>query len=158
MRRVLRRLRQLLAGRRATLVTDQKGLYATQCKVLFGDQVVHERHSGKLPRTAYNPLFRINLTEAMLRDNCGRLRRRTWLCSKKARYLRLQLELFAAYRNWLRPRTNHDAPDQTPGVLLQRIGRQLGAGELLAWRQDWGELTIHPASATGQQTLRQWAA
>jgi transposase-like protein len=157
-KRVLRRWQQLLAGRKATLITDQKSLYASLCQRLFGEQVTHRQHSSRLPRTTFNPLFGINHTEAMLRDNCGRLRRKTWLCSKKARYLRLQLELFAAYRNWLRPRTNEDAAERTPGVVLGLIDRQLEATEMLAWRQDWGELTIHPASALGQETLRHWAA
>jgi transposase-like protein len=153
--RVLRRWQQLLAGRKATLVTDRKGLYATLTKRLFGGQVSHQQHSSRLPRTILNPLFSINLTEAMLRDNCGRLRRRSWLVSKKARYLRLQLELFTAYRNWIRRRTNLDAADQTPGVVLRLVKRQLAVDEVLAWRQDWRELTIDPTSASGRETLPQ---
>lgn len=148
----LRRCKDLLGDRRATLLTDEKALYGALQKRLFGAQVTHETVSGKAPRTTWNPLFPINHTEAMLRDNCGRLRRRSWLVSKHARYLRRQLDLFTAYRNWYRPRTNHEPQQLAPGVVLQLIPRNLDAHELLAWRQDWRGLSIHPSSADGSAT------
>ena len=57
--------------------------------------MAHETVASKLPRTSFNPLFPINLTDAMARDNNGRLRRRSWLVSKSRLCLRDQLELFA---------------------------------------------------------------
>ena len=150
---VMRHFRHLLAGGRAVLLTDEKTLYAKACRDLLPDQVVHLQYSSKLPRNTFNPLFAINHTDAMLRDNCGRLRRRTWLVSKKAEYLRLQLELFAAYRNWVRTRNNTDEAGRTPGVVLGIVPRRLAWGEILAWRQDWQLLSIHPASVSGQETV-----
>jgi hypothetical protein len=111
-----------------------------------------------LPRDTKNPLFAINHTDAMLRDNCGRLRRRSWLVSKKARYLRLQLELFTAYRNWHRKRTNDDEKGLTPGVVMKLLPRRLEWREMLAWRQDWQQRSIHPASVTGRETVLEAAA
>ena len=148
----LRRCKDLLGDRPAILRTDQKALYGALRTRLFGEQVTHETVSGKAPRTTWNPLFPINHTEAMLRDNCGRLRRRSWLVSKHARYLRRQLDLFTAYRNWHRPRTNHEPEGRAPGVVLQLLDRNLSGSELLAWRQDWRELSIHPTSEDGKRT------
>ena len=153
-RRVFGRMQRLLEGRPATLVTDEKATYARQCRRRFPEQVVHHSVPSTLPRTVFNPLFAINLTDAILRDNNGRLRRRSWLVSKRARWLRHQLELFAAYRNWHRRRHNDDPPETTPGVVLQLCQRSLAIAELVAWRQDWRLLSIHPASGSGHQTIR----
>ena len=155
---VLARWKQLLGDRHATLLTDLKSSYVTAVRDLFGEQVEHLRTPSVLPRTVQNPLFRINLTEAMLRDNLGRLRRRTWLHSKDESCLRLHLELFGAYRNWVRKRFNKDDKGQTPGVVLGLIDTSLDKWQVVAWRQDWGERSIHPASLDGHRTVRQPAA
>ena len=158
LRRILGRLRRRLRGHRAVLVSDRKQVYASLCRGLLRGQVEHERVSGELPRTTYNPLFRINLTDAMLRDNNGRLRRRSWLVSKTAACLRRQLALFTAYRNWHRLRTNREQDELTPGVQLGCVHRRLSVEELLAWRQDWGRRSIHPTSVTGSESIAAMAA
>ncbi|MBM4061175.1 MAG: hypothetical protein FJ265_08785 [Planctomycetes bacterium] len=158
-RRVFGRLQRLLGGGRAQLLTDEKELYAAQVRYRAGAlSIEHRTVPSTQPRTTFNPLFPINLTDAMLRDNNGRLRRRSWLVSKCGRFLRLQLEVFAAYRNWHRRRTNFDPEYFTPGVALGLCPRRLELAELLAWRQDWWRRTIHPGSATGAETVEQWAA
>ena len=43
-----------------------------------------------------------------MRDLMGRLRRESWLVSKKRRYLDLGLQVHMAYRNLVRKRFNHD--------------------------------------------------
>ena len=156
-RRVLARLRHLLDGRRATLVTDQKASYAALCQQHVAGEIVHEVVSSRALRTAYNPLFAVNLTEAMLRDNSGRLRRRTWLVSQRRSCLLLQLHLFQAYRNWTRQRTNKDPPELTPGVAMGLLHGRLGFDELVAWRQDWRLRSIHPASCDGRECVGQAA-
>ena len=75
MKLVLGRLEQLQGDSSFVLRTDAKSSYRTIARRLFGDRVVHETTLGSLPRTTYNPLFAINTTMAMTRDNCGRLRR-----------------------------------------------------------------------------------
>jgi hypothetical protein len=147
-RRVLGRFRRLLGGEKAELRTDEKGLYAALLRRML-PEIEHRTTISTLPRTTYNPLFRINLTDAMLRDNNGRMRWRTWLVSKKRGWLRQQLEVFAAWRNWHRPRTNADERRATPGVFLGLTERSFQCDELLAWRQDWRERSIHPTSADG---------
>ncbi len=145
-RLVVRRLGDLLGGAGATLRTDQKPLYRSAVRAILGDRVRHETTSSRLPRTARNPLFAVNLTETMLRDNCSRLRRLSWLFSKNRRQLRQHLDFFSAYRNWHRPRNNGDAARAAPGVILRLIERNLTGTEMLAWRQDWGRLSVHPSS------------
>lgn len=152
---VLKRWRHLLGGAPATLLTDEKPLYGALCREVFGEQVRHEAYSGRLQRDTRNPLFAINHTEAMLRDNCGRLHRRSWKVSKKARFLRSQLELFIAYRNWHRRRRNVDAAGTVPGTVLGVLPRRLRLREMLAWRQDWRQRSIHPASADAARTVVQ---
>ena len=157
-RQSLGRLQRLLAGQSAVLLTDEKALYGALCRRRFGPQVAHRRWSGAAPRDDFNPLKPINTTEAMLRDNNGRLRRRTWLVTKTRRSLALQLALFQAYRNWHRKRRNRDPDTLTSGVSIGVIERKLAVAEMLAWRQDWRQRSIHPTSVTGQRTVGQAAA
>ncbi len=154
-RRVFGRLARLLDKKPALLLTDEKRSYAVECRRRFGDSVQHVTVSSRLPRTPANPLFSVNLTEAMMRDNNCRLHRRTWAVSKRSRMLRLQLALFTAYRNWHRPRTNFDPPERTPGSMLG-LCPHLRVADLLAWRQDWRRRSIHPASSTGQTSIDQF--
>lgn len=148
-RATLRQLRSRIGGERVRLWSDEKASYATLGREVFGEGFSHATTSSRLVRRAFNPLFPINLTVAMSRDNCGRLRRQSWLISEKRRCLQLQLGLFAAYRNYVRKRHNKDAEDETPGVLLGLLPRALRPAEVLAWRQDWGPRSIHPMSRSG---------
>lgn len=157
-RKVLARLKRLLDGKAAILVTDEKAAYAALCRKKVAGDVQHLTVSGRAVRSVYNPLFVVNLTEAMLRDNSGRLRRRTWLVSQKRSRLLLQLHLFQAYRNWTRRRTNKDPEGLTPGVQLGLLPGQLGFDELAGWRQDWRGRSIHPASVTGRECIGSLAA
>ena len=131
--------------RRVRLRTDEKKAYAPLARAVFGaDRLVHRQISSKLPRDTDNPLFRINLTNAMARDLNGRLRRRSWLVSKFAKYLHAQLAYFITYRNYVRKRFNGDEKEETPAVLLGFVHRPMRAEQLLTWRQTWGRQSIHP--------------
>ncbi len=157
-RAIFGRLARLLGNRPATIVTDMKSSYATEVHRRFGPQVAHQTVHSKAPRTTSNPLFSINLTEAMMRDNNGRLRRRSWLVTKRSRALRQQLEMFAAYRNWIRPRTNRDPAWLTPGVALGLCRRAFTIEESICWRQDWRHRSAHPMSKTGRLSIEASAA
>jgi hypothetical protein len=114
---------------------------------------VHQTTSGKLPRTRLNPLFPINHTEAMARDLTGRLRRRSWLVSKKRRYLDLALQVFAGYRNYVRRRFNND--ECSPAQRLGYVHRRMSESEMISWRQEWGCASIHPL-AKASESIAQW--
>ncbi len=143
-RRTLERAASLLRPEQMVLLdTDQKPSYISAAKSVFGRRrLLHRRTSGKLPRTAANPLFPINHTEAVARDLTGRLRRQSWLASKKRRYLDLGLQLHMAYRNLVRRRFNDDK--ESPAELLGFSPRRISETEVLSWRQDWGPRSVQP--------------
>ena len=143
LRRTLRRGVDLLKRPcQVLLETDKKSSYVELARESFGPEVVHICTSSKLARSAANPLFPINHTEWMARDLTGRLRRRSWLVSKKRRYLDLGLQIFMAYRNLVRLRFNFDL--FSPAQMLGFVPRRLTETEVLGWRQDWGGRSIHP--------------
>jgi len=152
-RRTLQALAQRLEGGSLVLRTDEKSSYATLIRAVFRGAATHETTSGKAPRTQHNPLFAINTTLAMTRDNNGRLRRRSWLVSKRCACLQQQMCLFLVYRNYVRFRFNRDEPDDTPAKILGLLPRALQLREVLGWRQDWGPRSIHPMSSRAQRTV-----
>jgi transposase-like protein len=138
------------------LETDKKTSYVPLARQTFGSQrLVHYSTSSKLPRDVRNPLFPINHTEAIARDLMGRLRRRSWLASKKRRYLDLGLQLFAAYRNYVRQRFNGEP--FSAAQFLGFVPRRMSAGELLSWRQDWGRASIHPLASACESVEASYA-
>ena len=132
------------------LDTDEKTVYPSLAKKAWGRRLRHWRFSSKLPRDRTNPLFPINLTNAMARDLNGRLRRRSWLVSKRRKFLDLQLHVFRAYRNLVRPRFNSD--DQTPAQILKFVSAAMTPTQVLSWRQDWGWYSTHPLQ--GRDTIK----
>jgi transposase-like protein len=147
LRRTLARGAALTAGlSRVVLMSDEKSTYPLLARSAFGARrLVHQQTNSGLARGTWNPLFPINHTEAMSRDLMGRLRRESWLVSKKRRFLDLALQLWAAYRNYVRKRFNRDR-EESPAQLLGFEKRRLSPREVLAWRQDWGRESIHPTS------------
>ena len=133
--------------------SDEKPSYPGLAQEAFGARrLVHSTTNSRLARLTWNPLFPINHTEAMARDLMGRLRRESWLVSKKRRYLDVALHVFIAYRNYVRRRFNRDGFSPA-----QRIGfapRRMTAGELLSWRQEWGRESIHPLAWNHQSIVR----
>jgi hypothetical protein len=140
---------------RVDLRTDEKSTYPSLARRAFGARRLdHRRTNSRLPRTAWNPLFPINHTEALARDLMGRLRRESWLASKKRRYLDLALQVFMAYRNYVRRRFNHD-DDVSAAQSLGFVERRMSEQELLSWRQDWGKESVHPL-ASRTQSVAEW--
>ena len=126
-------------------------------KGLSRERFIHHRTNSRVARTHQNPLFPINATEALMRDLLGRLRRRSWLVSKRGWCLNLALHIFAADRNFVRKRFNRDPAGRSPAQVLGFVQRQLRPGELLAWRQDWrsrSPLTM----GNGRKTVETWVA
>ena len=134
------------------LSTDEKSTYPGLARRAFGkDRLVHQRTNSSLARMTWNPLFPINSTEALARDLLGRLRRDSWLTSKKRRYLDLGLQLWMAYRNYVRRRFNDD--EQSAAQRLGYVDRRLTPTELISWRQDWGSRSIHPLAGRQRSGL-----
>ena len=122
-RKTLQSLKDRTGDTKLTLLSDEKASYGTLVREVFGALAVHETTPGTAPRTAHNPLFPINTTLAMTRDNNGRLRRRSWLVSKECKCLIQQAQLFLVYRNYMRRRFNYDGAEETPAKLLGLLPR-----------------------------------
>ena len=133
----LRRAAQVAPNATAiVLSTDKKRSYVPISKWAFkGKTIAHRQTSSKLPRGRRNPLFAINNEEGELREKLSRLRRESWLVTKRRKYLNLHLALYSAWRNWVRQRTNRDK--RSPGMILGYAPRRLRHEEVVAWRQDW---------------------
>ncbi len=137
------------------LESDQKSTYpGLFAKAFKHTQRRHSTTPGSAPRGFGTPLCPINLTEAILRDHAGRMRRQSWLVSKKRTYLNLYLNLYMAARNWARRRFNQD--EHSAGVLGGLTPRNLKLGELCGWRQDWGRLSPCPFGRGGRSVGMAW--
>ena len=130
--------------------TDQKTVYPGLIRWAFGRRHEHRQSSSRLPRDTCNRLFPINHMNAMARYLTGRLRRRSWLASKRGRFLDLQLNVFKAYKNFVRPRFNGER--ETPGMVLGFVNRRMEPTDLVGWRQDWGWYSPHPLQ--GHRSIR----
>ena len=156
-RRTLARGREIISPEsKITLRTDEKSVYPGLAAEVFATRLTHLKTSSKLARTIGNPLFPINHEDARLRDMCGRMRRQSWLVSKKRRYLELALQVHMAFRNLVRSRFNTDK--ETPAQLLGFLPRPLTLGEALSWRQCWGRRSVHPLSPSGRSVSQFQAA
>ena len=153
--RTLRRGADLTRGQPSVqLSTDEKSTYPSLARQVFGrHRLLHQQTNSKLARGTWNPLFPINHTEAMARDLVGRLRRESWLVSKKGKYLDLQLQIYMAYRNYQRPRFNRDWA--SPARMLGFVDERVKPRQLLGWRQDWSERSVHPL-ACGNESVAGW--
>jgi hypothetical protein len=150
-RRTLGRAAALAKDLGAILIeTDEKRSYPSLIREAFGFEraIAHGTTKSTRMRDVSNPLFAVNQTEAMARDLIGRLRRQSWLVSKKRRYLDLALALFIAWRNLVRRRFNQD--DESPAQILEFTPRRMTEEELCSWRQDWGRRSIHPLSRNAE--------
>ena len=123
--------------------TDMKDTYhpilkAVQKRRLPKVNLIHRTYKGDgYKRDWMNPLFRINHTLALMRDRMSRLRRRSWLVSKRRRFLNLMTSVFLCFRNLVRPWKN--GAKASPAQLAGAISRRITLKECLGWRQDWGE-------------------
>jgi transposase-like protein len=145
------------AAPQVRLDTDQKATYPRYAKLAFSEsKLVHRTTPGSSPRNGRSRLAAINLTEAMMRDLGSRVRRESWLTSKKCCYLNLHLGLYIAWRNWVRPRFNRDT--RCPGEIAGFAARRLGRGELLSWRQDWGQRSPSPYGRGAVAIGEEWEA
>ncbi len=141
-----------------TLRSDQKRSYPVIARRVLATRVTHLTTPGRAPRTRFNPLFAINVTIAMSRDCCSRLRRRSWLVSKNKERLQSHLHIYIVYRNYVRRRFRHDDEHETAAVLLGLLPRNLAFAETIGWRQDWGSRSVHPLSHDGSRSIATIAA
>ena len=115
------------------LDTDRKPSYRAIFRDVFEKRVAHRRTSSKEKRDFRNPLFKVNLCFAMLRDGVSRLVRETWAAAKRAERLMDHVRAWMLYRNFVRGVSN-PRWEETPAMLLGITDRKLGWTELLSWK------------------------
>jgi hypothetical protein len=119
-----------------TLDTDRKHSYVGIFRKEFGTMLVHRRTSSKARRDWRNPLFKVNVAFAMLRDGVSRLVRETWAAAKRSDRLIDHVYIWIAYRNFVRGVSN-PCWHETPAMQLGITSRKLAWGELFRWREDF---------------------
>ena len=91
----------------STVTCDEHPRYREELETaLSGVNVIQHRSvrgsltgQGELKRTGWDPLFTINHTLAMLRDNIKRLTRRTWCTTKQQSALEDVIAIYAHFHN-----------------------------------------------------------
>ena len=106
LRNLLRDLKNC-ADENTTFRTDKSKHYPPRMKEFFPTNT-HLKHKGRracvvgqgeLKSGGFDPLFSLNHTYAMFRDNLKRLSRKTWCTSKLIKYLKRMLYMYAWYHN-----------------------------------------------------------
>jgi len=91
----------------ALIESDEHQRYAREIKKVLPNSTLVQHRSvrgsltgqGELKRTGFDPLFGINHTLAMMRDNIKRLTRRTWCTTKRASALDDIIAIYMHYHN-----------------------------------------------------------
>jgi hypothetical protein len=101
---------KVCAGEVLVIQSDESQHYPKLIKEYFPN-AVHKPYKGRrgcvvgqgeLKRGGFDPLFTLNHSYAMIRDNVKRLSRRTWCTTKRKDRLELFLYLYAWFHNlWL---------------------------------------------------------
>lgn len=100
---------QTLVESNARIESDQNPYYPQDVRRFF-PRATHIGHKGQrgslsgqgeLKKVRFDPLFSLNHTCAMLRDNIKRLGRKTWCTTKRPENLRASLAIYALFHNTL---------------------------------------------------------
>lgn len=91
----------------AIFESDQNPYYPEDLKRIFprSTHITHKGQrgsivgQGELKKVRFDPLFSLNHTCAMLRDNIKRLSRRTWCTTKRPECLRSSIAIYALFHN-----------------------------------------------------------
>ena len=91
----------------AIVTCDEHPRYRKELEAALSEVSVIQHHSvrgsltgqGELKRTGWDPLFTINHTLAMLRDNIKRLTRRTWCTTKRLSALADVIAIYVHFHN-----------------------------------------------------------
>lgn len=119
------------------IVTDRKVTYPPIVRKHFGRGGTFVREYSSTARNVFNPLFPINHTLAMLRDQISRLVRRSWAASKRLAELHHHLWIYVAWRNYVRPMFNR-TPKTSAAMALGLASRRYRPASILRWR--WPDL------------------
>ena len=110
-------------GGEVEILSDEHPAYPRALRSL-SDRVVtsHRVSSSKLPRTAYNPLFPVNLLELLIRHSGANQKRETIAFSKRRQAAAERMAILQVWRNFMKS-FSEKAHDQSPA---QRLGLMAG--------------------------------
>lgn len=120
-------------GAEAVLRSDEHPAYPRAMRRLSDRRVRHEVTSSRVPRTAANPLFPVNLLDLLIRHGSANHKRETIAFSKRRQSAAERLALLLVWRNYLKPFSERKR-DATPAQRLRLVPRRLTLGDLLARR------------------------
>jgi transposase-like protein len=134
----LRALARAVPSGRIRLESDAKRTYPGCAQRAIGARCLHRQLSSRLKASKRDPLFTVNHTLALLRDGVSRLVRRTWAAAKTRQRLETHLWIWVCYRNYIRPRSNHDSRTTAAmraGITSRRMtAREVYGARLFEWR------------------------
>jgi transposase-like protein len=134
--------RHVPAAGEPTLISDEKPSYARLFAAVFEGRGRHQRISSKRRRNTANPLFAVNMTNAMLRDGLGRLVRRSWGHSRDEDRLRRHLWLWVLFRNYVRDLSRR-CRTTTSALQLGIVDRRFSLAEMLRWQAPFVQLMFN---------------
>jgi transposase-like protein len=121
-------------GGSAAIVSDAHAAYPIALRDLADRRIAHRTISAKLSRTPQSPLFAANLADLLLRHTSANHKRETIAFSKRRQGALYRAAIFAVWRNFMKPRSEHRR-DDPPAVLLGVLSKALRLRELLAARR-----------------------
>jgi transposase-like protein len=146
-REVARVLAIVAAGATAiALHTDEHAAYPRALRRLPGLTVEHHTISSRAARTSRNPLFAINLFDALVRHSCANHKRETIAFSKRASGGIARMWVMLVWRNyvkWFSERRRGGTPAMRAGV----CARPLSVPEILEERLFPGRIGLPEAWA-----------
>jgi len=116
-----------------TLRSDDHRAYPRALRRLTGRWLRHEVTSSKVPRTARNPLFPVNLLHGLMRHGGANHKRETIAWSKRNQSMLWRDAVHRVWRNWAK-HVSERKREGSPAMRLGLAKRLLGWGEILGRR------------------------
>jgi hypothetical protein len=121
-------------GARVVIRSDEHRDYPRALGRLADRALRHETTSSRVPRTARNPLFPVNLADLLLRHGGGNHKRETIAFSKRRQGAVYRAWIWLVWRNYMKA-TSERRRDDPPAVRIGQIPRRLALRNVLAARR-----------------------
>jgi transposase-like protein len=115
------------------LRSDEHPAYPRALRRLSGRAFAHEVTSSRVPRTAQNPLFPVNLADLLIRHSSANHKRETIAFSKRRQSAAERLAIWMVWRNTMKSLSER-RQDATPAERLGLVPRKLSVHDVLAQR------------------------
>jgi transposase-like protein len=133
-KRVEELLRRVIPPGSSVLIrSDGHRSYPRAMKRLGDRSFIHEATSSKEARTTRNPLFPVNLADALLRHSSSNHKRETIAFSKRRQSALYRLAIWTVWRNYIKDRSENRKLGP-PAKVLGLVPRALTVSEILAKR------------------------